>query len=138
MADQIFFRIDNISGDSKDPFHQCWIELQSYWLDVQPAPGTGLGPKRNETEDILGILMPVSVASATIASRADQGKRFQHAGLEHMRNGQTHRQMEFRDLEVRSYSIGTVAEFHFVHGASKASFGDPSRGRVTVSRGEQF
>ena len=78
-----FLKLDGIPGESKDPDHAGWIDVDSYYVDT-PRSGrlSGVGPAKADFEAIFFFASPVGRHSPLLSHATNTGWSIKSGVLE--------------------------------------------------------
>jgi len=93
-----------LRGESKDPLHAGWIDLESVSM-APPAAGTGThGAARTAVRQTADMIKRMDIASAALIRACASGQEFRSAILEIVRGGADAQRLlcRFEDVRVES------------------------------------
>ena len=105
-----FLKIEGIQGDSIDPSHRGWVDVQSFTLGAQThqtiGSASGAGAARASTAPIQ-ITKTFDKASPALLTAASSGKHFPTAVLEGTTpGGQVYMRMKLQNIFISSFQMG--------------------------------
>lgn len=134
MNDEIYFlKIADLPGDSKDRFHQGWIDVTDYSQGSSPAPEPqAVSPTGSKPKPLtyLRVTAVFGSHSARLDQAAVNGTPFKEATFQIVKNGQLHGVFTFKDFFVASIATTPGGEdkpvtqnITFVHREMEMKFG---------------
>lgn len=120
----IYFKLNGVSGESKDAGHQNWIDVDFYsWGTTQPnsmATGGGAGVGKAVFKDLI-VQSSFDRATPSLQKFCAQGQHAAEAHLSFFKAGGT--PMEFQNITLKNVFVTSVLIIGMQHGVAKVQYG---------------